>query len=76
MDPLSVLTIMAGVAWINNIYDYVVFSHKHRETQDEIKHLQGEISSLNSNLGYMAIEVRENNKLIKELKTKIEEFKA
>ena len=76
MDPLSFLTIMAGVTWVNNVYDYVVFTRKHRETQEEIKNLRGEVSSINRNLVYMTNEIRENNKIIKNLENTIKETKA
>lgn len=76
MDPLSFLSIMAGVTWVNNVYDYVVFSCKHHETQQEIKYLKGEVSSLNRTLGYMTNEIRENNKMIKNLENIIKETKA
>jgi len=76
METLSFLTIMAISSWVNNIYDYIVFSRKHHETQEKITYLKTEISSLNSSLGYMTNEIRENNKIIKELKSKIEEAKA
>jgi hypothetical protein len=68
MEPLTILTIMAGVSWVSNLYDYIAFSSKHRETQEQVKYLKGEISSLNRTLGYMTNEIRENNKIIKELK--------
>ena len=58
---------MAGVTWVNNVYDYVVFSIRHRQTQEKIKYLQNEISSLNRSLDYMRNEIRENNKSIKNL---------
>ena len=76
MGALLILTVMAGVSFFNNIYDYISFTRKHHETQDEIKHLQAEVLSLNRSLGYMTNEIRENNKIIKELKSKIEEAKA
>lgn len=76
MDPLSFLTIMAGVSWANNVYDYIVFTIRHRETQHEIKYLKEEISSLNRSLGYITNEIRENNKIIKNLQSKITDVKA
>lgn len=76
MEPLTILLIMAGASWGNNIYDYVVFSRKHRETQEEIKKLRGEISSINRNLVYMTNEIRENIKIIKNLENTIKETKA
>ena len=76
MDPLSFLSIMAGVTWVNNVYDYVVFTRKHHETQEKIKYLQNEISSLNRSLDYMRNEIRENNKSIKNLENTINETKA
>ena len=76
MEPLTFLTIMAGVSWVSNVYDYIAFSGKHRETQEEIKNLRGEVSSINRNLVYMTNEIRENNKIIKNLENTIKETKA
>lgn len=67
MEPLTLLIIMAGVSWGSNMYDYVAFSRKHRETQEQIAHLKAEISSLNTAIGYMTHEMCENNKIIKKL---------
>ena len=71
MDPIAFLVVMAGASWFTNIYDYVVFSSKHRQTQDQIKQLKGEISTLNTRLGYMSQEISENNKIIKDLTSKL-----
>lgn len=76
MEPLTLLTIMAGVSWCSNIYDYVAFSRKHRETQEQIAYLKGEISSLNRSIGYMTHEISKNNKIIKNLENIINETKA
>lgn len=62
---MTFLTSMAGIVWVNDIYDFIVFSRKHNETQSEIKNLKAEISLLNRTLYYMTREIRENNKLIK-----------
>lgn len=67
MEPMTFLTIMAGIAWINNVYDYVSFSYKHHKTQEELKNVKGELSSLKTSIDYMRQEIRENNKNIKEL---------
>ena len=72
MEPLTILTIMAGVSCVNNIYDYITFSNKHRETQLEIKYLKEEILSLNIGICHMTNEIRENNKIIKILENKIQ----
>ena len=76
MDPLSFLSIMASVSFFNNIYDYITFTRKHLDTQEQIKYLKGEISSLNRSLGYMTNEIRENNKIVKNLENIINETKA
>lgn len=72
MEPLTILTIMAGLSCANNIYDYIAFTNKHRETQLEIKYLKEEILSLNIGICHMTNEIRENNKIIKILENKIQ----
>jgi hypothetical protein len=71
MEPIAFLTVMACASWFTNIYDYVVFSYKHRQTQDQVRHLKGEMSTLNTRLGYMSQEISENNKIIKDLTSKL-----
>lgn len=48
MEPLSYISIVVTSLWIANFWDYVAFSNKHRETQQEIKNLRGDIAELTS----------------------------
>jgi hypothetical protein len=76
MEPLTFLSLMAGISMANNLCDYVAFSRKHRETQEGIVVLQREVTSLNRTLDRMAIELKENNKIIKNLENTTKETKT
>jgi hypothetical protein len=71
MEPLTIVAIMFGLSCANNIYDYIAFTNKHRETQLEIKYLKEEILSLNNCICNMRNEIRKNNKIIKNLENTI-----
>ena len=67
MELLSFIAIATTSLWVSNLWDYIVFSTKHRETQSHVNALNHEISSLTHIINNLSNEVRENNTLIREL---------
>lgn len=70
MEPIltvmvGILIIMVGVSCVISIYHYISFNNKYCETQLEINYLKKQILSLNIRICNMTIEIRENNKIIK-----------
>ncbi len=56
MEPL-IITIGVYLC-VTNIYDYVAFSAKHRDTQYQITALSAEVSTLRTKIGYLTDEIR------------------
>lgn len=67
MELLSFVAITTTSLWVSNLWDYIVFSTKHRETQTHVNALNNEVSSLTNIIHKLSNEVRENNALIREL---------
>lgn len=77
MEPIltvmvGILIIIVGVSCVISIYDYIRFNNKYCETQLEINYLKKQILSLNIRICNMTIEIRENNKIIKNFENKIQ----